>query len=192
VGLSGMAIDRADLDVMLVVLAELYNAGAAAVERVRKLMIFDSEEVLKHAREGSIVNSEGGCHRYQDTGQGSSWKATLEELGVEMPRNAGERSPAPTETHLGGGAAQSAIPPREGETTSTPPQSRRPHHRPLVTDGAGGHRSVSPPASFQQKMRRRARRHLTATRVTSPAVDMIMKMLLSLFGDNGPDHALRS
>ena len=38
VGLNGTAKDRADLDVVLVVLAELHDAGAAAVMRVRKRM----------------------------------------------------------------------------------------------------------------------------------------------------------
>jgi hypothetical protein len=51
------------------------------------------------------------------------------------------------------------------------------------------HRSVSPPTSFQPKTRLWTWRHLPATRVPSAAVDMIMEMPLSLFGDNGPDHA---
>ena len=78
-GLNGTAKDRADLDVVLVVLAELHNAGVSAVMRVRKRMACDSKEVLQHAREGSVIDSEGGYHRHQDIGQGCPRKATLEK-----------------------------------------------------------------------------------------------------------------
>ena len=39
--LQGTAIDRADLDVVLVVLPELHDAGVTAVVRVRKGMACD-------------------------------------------------------------------------------------------------------------------------------------------------------
>jgi len=81
VGLNGTAKDRADLDVVLVVLAELHNAGVSAVMRVRERMACDSKEVLQHAREDSVIDSEGGYHRHQDIGQGCPRKATLEKLG---------------------------------------------------------------------------------------------------------------
>ena len=45
-GLNGTAKDRADLDVVLVVLAELHNAGVSAVMRVRKRMACDSKEAV--------------------------------------------------------------------------------------------------------------------------------------------------
>jgi len=49
VGLNGTAKDRADLDVVLVVLAELHNAGVSAVMRVQKRMASDSKEIsYKH------------------------------------------------------------------------------------------------------------------------------------------------
>ena len=50
-GLNGSAKDREDLDVMLVVLAELHNAGVSAVMRVRKRMACDSKGDHQHARE---------------------------------------------------------------------------------------------------------------------------------------------
>jgi hypothetical protein len=59
VSLQGTAIDRADLDVVLVVLPELHDAGVAAVVRVRKGMACDPKEVLQHARVDSIVDAEG-------------------------------------------------------------------------------------------------------------------------------------
>ena len=68
-GLNGTAKDRADLDVVLVVLAELHNAGVSAVIRMQKRMACDSKKVLQHAREDGAINSEGGYHRQQDIGK---------------------------------------------------------------------------------------------------------------------------
>ena len=55
--LQGTAEDRADLDVVLVVLLELHDAGVAAVVRVRKGMASDPKEVLQHACVDSTVDT---------------------------------------------------------------------------------------------------------------------------------------
>ena len=53
VSLQSTTIDRADLDVVLVVLPELRDAGVAAVVRVRKRTACDSKEVFEHVENGT-------------------------------------------------------------------------------------------------------------------------------------------
>ncbi len=92
-GLQGTATDRAGLDVVLVVLPELHDAGEAAVVRMRKAMACDPYGVLHHACEGSIVDTEGGNHRGPIGAWAYGKAAPGRQPSSSLARSRGEAAP---------------------------------------------------------------------------------------------------